>query len=115
MCKRHILALLLTHVNMKNSDMEVWRNIYLLQVREVFRANVMKLLRVPDWPKVLVKMLHLIPRVFDSEGLRWGPTCSLSNNSPSEADVAGLRTRLWEPLIEKAEREVKACWSQTPS
>lgn len=106
MYKRRILALLLTHVNIKNSDMEVWRNIYLLQVREVFRAKVMKLLQVPDWPKVLV---------FDSEGLRWGPICSLSNNSPSEADVAGPRTTLWEPLTEKAEREVKACWSQTPS
>lgn len=41
MCKRHILALLLFHVNsIKNSDMEVWKNIYLLQVHEVFRAKV---------------------------------------------------------------------------
>lgn len=56
MCKRHILALLLSHVNsIKNSDMEVWRNIYSSQVHEDFRAKVVKLLQVPDWPKVNVK------------------------------------------------------------
>lgn len=96
MCKRHVSSVLTICV----LKILIWRceriSIY-YQVHEVFRAKVSyETFAGTDWPKCDGKTLRLIPRIFDSEGLRWRPICSLSNNSPSEADVAGPRTTLWE-------------------
>ena len=39
-------------------------------------------------------------RVSDAGGLGWGPRICISNRFPSDADVAGPGTTLWETLIQ---------------
>lgn len=60
------------------------------------------------------RLLDCVPRVSDVADLGWGPTLCLSDKSPEDTDVAGLRTSLWEPVIKKTESEVKVSWEVEP-
>ena len=39
------------------------------------------------------------PKVCDSVDLRWGQQTCISNKFPGDAEAAGAKTTLWEPLI----------------